>query len=119
MQVVHHPAANSEGRTHVLATEVEIADSLLGKARGLMFRRSIAEEYGLVFEFEAARSRSFHMLFVPFPIDVVWLVGKKVTAVKRLRPWIGLGRANADRAVELPAGAAAEVEQGDQVIIKE
>lgn len=118
MQVVHHPAADSEGQTHVLATEVEIADSLLGKARGLMFRRGITEEYGLVFEFEEAKSRSFHMLFVPFPIDVVWLVGKTVTAVKQLRPWIGLGRANADRAVELPAGVAGEVEQGDQMTIE-
>lgn len=119
MQVVHYPAATSEGQTEVLASEVEIADSLLGKARGLMFRRSIAEEYGLVFEFEEARSRSFHMLFVPFPIDVVWLVGESVSAVKQLRPWIGLGRANADRAVELPAGAAGAVERGDQVVIEE
>ncbi len=119
VQVVHYPAATSEGQTEVLASEVEIADSLLGKARGLMFRRSIAEEYGLVFEFEEARSRSFHMLFVPFPIDVVWLVGESVSAVKQLRPWIGLGRANADRAVELPAGAAGAVERGDQVVIEE
>jgi uncharacterized membrane protein (UPF0127 family) len=114
VQVLHH---RNDGRD-VLASDVEVADTLLGKARGLMFRRDIAEDYGLVFEFDEANSRSFHMLFVPFPIDVVWLTGEEVTAVKRLRPWIGLGRASGDRAIELSAGAAADVEPGDRVTIE-
>ena len=80
-----------------------------------MFRRSIPDDYGLVFRFDTAKKRDLHMLFVPFPIDAVWIVDREVTGVKRLRPWIGLGRANADTIVELPAGAADGVEVGDTV----
>jgi uncharacterized membrane protein (UPF0127 family) len=102
----------------VLATEVDVADSTVARARGLMFRSEIPDDYALVFEFRRARPRAFHMLFVPFPIDVVWLVDEEVTAVKRLRPWTGLGRATADTAIELPAGTAADVEPGDVVTIE-
>lgn len=115
MQVLHHRNDEHE----VLASDVEVADTLLGKARGLMFRTDIPDEYGLVFEFDEARPRTFHMVFVPFPIDVIWLVDEEVTAVKQLRPWIGLGRASADRALELPAGAASDVEPGDRVTVEE
>ena len=55
------------------------------------------------------------MMFVPFPIDAVWLVGTEVTAVKRLRSLIGLGRGTADTIIELPEGAAEDIEPGDTV----
>jgi len=99
----------------VLATDLEFAETLWSRTRGLMFRRSIPDDYGLVFRFDAAKKRDLHMLCVPFPIDAVWIVDGDVTAVKRLRPWIGLGRATADTIVELPAGAADGVEPGDTV----
>nr|WP_303647820.1 DUF192 domain-containing protein [Haloarchaeobius amylolyticus] len=101
--------------TRVLATEVDTADSTLTRAKGLMFRRAIPEDYALVFRFDEARSRDVHMLFVPFPIDVLWLVGNEVVQKKRLRPWLGLGRGTADTLVELPAGAAEAVSEGDIV----
>jgi len=103
---------------HVLATDVEVADSALSQALGLMFRRSIPDEYALVFRFDEAGSRSLHMAFVPFAIDAVWLVDGEVTKVKRLRPWIGLGWGTADTVVELPAGVADGVERGDSVEIE-
>lgn len=115
MQVVHH----CDEERDVLASDVDVADTLFEKARGLTFQRGVPEDYGLVFEFDTARPRTFHMLFVPFPIDVLWLVDREVTAVERLRPWIGLGRATADRAIELPAGAAEDVEPGDRVTVEE
>lgn len=115
MQVVHYRADERD----VLASHVDVADSILTKGRGLMFRTDIPEEYAMVFEFGKARPRSFHMLFVPFPIDVVWLVEREVTAVDRLRPWVGLGRATGETVIELPAGAADDVEPGDIVTIEE
>jgi hypothetical protein len=103
----------------VLATDVDLADSLLSQARGLMFRGSIPDDYAMAFRFPDARSRSLHMLFVPFPIDAVWTVEGEVTRVKRLRPWVGLGWGVADTIFELPAGAADEVEPGDTVELVE
>jgi hypothetical protein len=84
-----------------------------------MLRRSLPEGYGLVFPFEEAKTRSIHMLFVPIPLDVLWLVEDEVTRVERLRPWLGFGHSIADTVVELPAGAAAGVEAGDTVEILE
>lgn len=84
-----------------------------------MFRRSISDEYALVFEFDRAATRTLHMLFVPFAIDAVWLAGTEVTHTKRLRPFVGLGRGLADTVVELPAGAAEDVAVGDEVVLVE
>lgn len=99
----------------VLASDVETADSFLGQARGLMFRRSIPDGYALLFRFDEAERRSLHMLFVPFPIDALWLRDGAVTERARLSAWTGLGRGVADSIVELPAGAAADVTVGDAV----
>lgn len=104
------------GRT--IATRVEVADSFLARARGLMFRRSIPEGYALVFRFDRPVTRGLHMLFVPFPIDALWLVDGEVQRVARLDAWIGFGRGWADTIVELPAGATEGVEPGDRVEIE-
>jgi hypothetical protein len=111
MRVLHE----RHGTNSVLAREVDVVASTLSRARGLMFRRSIPDDYALVFEFDAPASRDVHMVFVPFAIDAVWLVDDEVTHVKRLRPWLGLGKGRADTLLELPAGAAADVAVGDVV----
>jgi uncharacterized protein len=98
-----------------LATHVEVADSFPARARGLMFRRSLPEGHALVFEFGRPVTRSLHMLFVPFPIDALWLVDGRVTRVAQLDPWTGLARGRADTIVELPAGATDGLEPGDVV----
>jgi len=119
MRVVHEPADGGERR--VLATEVEVADSTLARAKGLMFRRSVPEEFALVMEFgggvllRGPARQVVHMLFVPFPIDVVWLVDDEVQKTARLSPWTGIGVGKADRIVEFPAGTADDVAAGDGV----
>jgi len=100
---------------HVLATDVTVADSLLAKARGLMFRRSFPDGSALVFPFDGAAPRTLHMVGVPFDIDAVWLRGERVERIARLSAWTGLGRATADTVIELPAGAADGVDEGDAV----
>jgi uncharacterized membrane protein (UPF0127 family) len=105
--------------TRTLATDIEVADTFLSRARGLMFRRAIPDDYALVFEFDDADTRNLHMAFVPFDIDAVWLVDDEVVKAKRLRAWRGLGSAVADTVVELPAGAAAGVEVGDTIQVVE
>jgi uncharacterized membrane protein (UPF0127 family) len=110
-RIVHDGAA-------VLATDVDVADSFLSRARGLMFRRSFPDDAALVFPFEAEATRTLHMVCVPFDIDAVWLRNRRVERVTRLSAWTGLGRARADTVVELPAGAAADVRPGDELRIE-
>lgn len=101
-----------------LASDARLAESLLAQTRGLMFRRSFPGD-ALVFPFDSTRRRDAHMLFVRFPIDAVWIADREVTAVERLEPWRGFGRARADTLVELPAGTADAVAVGDRVRIVE
>ena len=115
MRVVHDPA---DGPAKTLATDVEVADSLFGKARGLMGREHVPEDYALVFPFRRAASRSVHMLFVRTDIDVLWTVDDRVQHVETLPAWRGTGRARADRIVELAPGAADAVEAGDVVRVE-
>lgn len=124
MRVVHEPA-DDPGGERILAREVDVADSLRSQARGLMFRSSIPDEYALVLEvgsdsgllpFSDGPSRQLvHMLFVRFPIDVLWLVDDRVTKTASLSPWTGLGIGRADRILELPAGRTDGVSVGDVV----
>ncbi|MGQ4554678.1 DUF192 domain-containing protein [Halobellus sp. GM3] len=115
MRVDHH----RDGQRETLADDVEVVETFLSKARGLMFRRSIPEGYAMVFRFDEPGERDLHMVFVPFDLDALWLVDGEVVAKKRLRAWRGIGAATADTVVELPAGAAADVEIGDSVRIVE
>ncbi len=122
MRVVHYPAIGGEsasGEPSVLATQVDVADSIPSRMRGLMGKRSIPDSYALAFRFGTARTRDVHMLFVVFPIDVLWVVDGVVERVERLRPWLGFARAKADLIVELPAGTADDVEPGDRVRLED
>lgn len=58
--------------------------------RGLMGRRSLAENDGLLFVFhaESTSATSIHMFFVPFAIAAVWIdAGGRVVDAKLAKPW--------------------------------
>ncbi|RQG91610.1 DUF192 domain-containing protein [Natrarchaeobius halalkaliphilus] len=116
MKLVHEP---DDGEEAVLASRVDLADSVLSQTRGLMFRRSLPDEYALAFRFDAPSTRDVHMLFVFVPLDVVWVDDGTVRRVERLRPWRGFARERADLIVELPAGAAEEVDPGDRLVLED
>lgn len=127
MRVVHvtdEVLGSDEGaEEHVLAADAELADSALSQAKGLMFRKSIPDDYALVMDIGddggllfSGPSRQFvHMLCMRFPIDVLWLREGEVVKTARLSPWTGIGVAKADTIIELPAGNAAGVSVGDRV----
>ena len=101
----------------VLADDVKVADGILSRAVGLMFRSSLPDGYALVFEFGRERRVGLHMIFVPFPIDAVFLdVEGVVRSVETLRPWFGYASERAATVVELPAGAADGVKEGDSMV---
>lgn len=112
VRLVHEPA---DGSATTLATDVDVADSLLGKALGLMGRRTVPEDYALVFPFDDAAARSVHMILVRTAIDVVWTVDDRVERVETLPAWRGFARARADAIVELAPGTAEAVDTGDAV----
>lgn len=126
MRVVHE----WDGGRRDLATNVELAETTLQQMRGLMFRRSLPDDYALVFEADSPRfpfslvakateTMDAHMLFVAMALDVVWTHDGTVTQVKTLSPWTGTGMARADTMIEFPAGAADGVEPGDRILIED
>lgn len=83
-----------------------------------MFKRSIPDDYALVFRFGDVSSRDVHMVFVPFGLDVLWLVDGEVRQKEQLSAWTGIAKAEADQLIELPAGSAEQVKVGDEVRVE-
>jgi uncharacterized membrane protein (UPF0127 family) len=105
---------------------LEVAGPWLGRLRGLMFRRSLDGGEGLYLP----GTNSVHMMFMRFPIDVLFLGALRtdgaqpVVALRpNLRPWTGVvwWVRGARGAVEVPAGsaAAAGIRRGDYVHLEE
>lgn len=104
----------------VIADDVEIADTLWSRFKGLMLRSSLPAGGALVLE----RSRAIHTAFMRFPIDVVFVDGSGVVVKvsERLAPFRVAGSLRGARSVlELPPGASkhALVEPGDQLAFTE
>jgi len=102
-------------RESVLARSVESADGLWGKFMGLMGRPSLPADAALWLP----ESNGIHMMFMRFPIDVVFVGkadpsregGRPVLAVReRLPTWRGLVPLvrGAHGVLELPVGVIAE-----------
>jgi hypothetical protein len=108
--------ARADGGAEVLATDVQVADSLLAQTLGCRFRR-LDEDAALVFPFDEAAERQMDMVGVPVPLDVVWCIEGVVMWVETLSAWWGVGSGPADVVIELPAGTAAGLEAGDELAI--
>jgi uncharacterized membrane protein (UPF0127 family) len=114
MRIIHDP----DGQGQTIATEIDYAETVLEQTKGLMFRRSLPEDYALVFSFDSPGWRLIHMLFVFVSLDVLWLVDGEVQAAETFSPWLSIGFAKADTVIELPAGAADGVSEGDAIRIE-
>lgn len=89
-----------------LAGSKKICQNLLCKARGLMFTKQ-RKDFGLIFPFPKERSIPLTMIFVFYPIDVLWLdKSKKVVEVRTLQPFIPNynPKKKAMYVIELPVG---------------
>jgi hypothetical protein len=103
----------------VVCERCEIPESSFGRARGLLGRDGLEPGTGMLID----RAGSVHMLFMRFPIDVVFIDrDRKVVGIRHeLRPWRVAGARRAVAALELPAGAAAEagIEEGDLLVLQD
>lgn len=59
------------GEEHVF--EVELADTDATRSRGLMFRREMAEDAGMLFDFETERLVTMWMRNTYIPLDMVFI----------------------------------------------
>lgn len=103
----------------VIAARVCVARGFFEKLHGLMFRKEMGKDEGLLLE----KASSIHMCFMKFPIDVVFLDGsnKVVKTVNVLKPWtLWCGERGAVSVLELPAGLiqSCNVQEGDEIIFK-
>jgi uncharacterized protein len=103
----------------VLAEELEMPRTFIGRGIGLMFRKRLEPGRGMWI----APCNGIHMMFMNFAIDAVFLDSKeRVKKVYRKLPawwgvvWIVLG---AHSVLELPPGSTEGIElnRGDQIVI--
>ena len=86
----------------------EVADSFLRRFRGLMLRRALPADGGLLL----APCASIHMCFMRFAIDAVYIDRdcRVLKVAAHLRPWLGLSVCpGAWGCIELASGEAARL----------
>lgn len=73
-----------------ILSHVQLCDSFLCKLRGLMFRRPLGEDEGLLMSelYPSRIATAIHMFFVGFPIAAIWL-DRNFTVVDKVlaKPW--------------------------------
>lgn len=57
--------------------KAKVADNFLTRAKGLMFKKDIEGNEGMIFVFKKEFIPKFWMLGMRFPIDLIWIDGEK------------------------------------------
>ena len=66
---------------------VDVADSPVKQAKGLMFRKSLDENRGMLFVFEREAKHSFWMKNTLIPLDMLWLnTDKEIIHIEHSAP---------------------------------
>ena len=106
-------------KNKVIIDKVRIAGNFFSQLKGLMFEERKKFDYALVFPMaiESRHGTSIHMLFVFFPIDIVFLdAGRKVVDVRRnvpsFLPYLA-PKKPAKYFVEMPVGKSNGIEEGN------
>lgn len=104
----------------IIIKNVKFAKTTLERTKGLMFEEKKNFNYALVFDFpiESKIGTSLHMLFVFFPIDVLFLdKNQKVVDKVTLQPFIPnyTPKKAAKYVIELPVGKIKGIKIGQKV----
>ena len=99
----------------VVCERCGLADRMLPRMRGLLGRRSLARDEGLLLR----PAPSIQTFFMRFPIDAVFL-DREGTVLKvraAIRPWRVAGCRGAHATLELAAGVAGQraINEGDRI----
>ena len=67
----------------------EVADSYWSRAMGLMFRKELSKDKGLLIRFSPTlKSKTIHSFFMRFPLDLIFInEEKKIVEITSLKPW--------------------------------
>lgn len=102
--------------------QVEIAETLQEKARGLMFRRSLPQDQGMIFVYDTPRVMTMWMRNTYIPLDMVFIAenGTVLNIVAETEPFstdIISSSGKALAVLEINGGAAARIglKPGDRV----
>jgi hypothetical protein len=69
--------------SHNLKIEVELAQTIVQQAKGLMYRESLAENAGMLFIFSGENPKTFWMKNTKIPLDLIFIsADKKVAEIK-------------------------------------
>ncbi len=73
------------GKTEIKA---EIADNMITRTKGLMFRKTLPDNEGMLFIFDEENYQTFWMMNMSFPIDIIWINKEKkvVDITKNAQP---------------------------------
>ena len=53
--------------------QVELADTVIKRTKGLMFRKSLGENEGMLFIFPSKGKHTFWMANTYIPLDIIWI----------------------------------------------
>lgn len=109
---------SATGKTIIAKTR--IADTTFRRFKGLMFKSKENFDYALVFELpsETKFGASIHMMFMNFPIDIIYLdSSKKVVDKATVKPWLlnYTPKNPAKYFIEMPVGYAKGIELGAKI----
>ncbi len=109
--------------THPLNAPLEVqpCESFRCRLFGLMGRREIALHEGLLFRWprEGRLDTAIHMLFMRFPIAVIWLnAAQEVVDARLARPWVDflVPRAPARYVLEIHPARLRDFTPGDHIV---
>jgi len=101
----------------VVAEQVEVADTVVSRFLGLMFRSELPQGHGLALR----PCSSIHMFFMRFAVDVLFVDGdgRVLRVLESIRPWRASSVVRgAKAAIELPAGTAALTGVGAGTVVR-
>ncbi|MBA2403929.1 MAG: DUF192 domain-containing protein [Bdellovibrionales bacterium] len=101
-----------------LSKDILIAESLIDRLIGLMFREKLVGAEGLLID----PCRSIHTCFMRYSLDIVFLSSenKIIKIIRGIRPWrITWIYFRANKTLELPAGKLpSDLKEGDILEVK-
>ncbi|MBT4334712.1 DUF192 domain-containing protein [archaeon] len=108
----------------IIADKALYKKNVLFKVKGLMFSKPLKSGEAIILEAkeEGIIETTLHMLFVFYPIDILWLNKKlEIVDIKRkvlpFKPWI-VPKSPAKFVVEMKSGAAKTLKIGDVLKFK-
>ena len=105
-------------KNKILVANSTLCDDIFSKFMGLMF--SIKQKKSLIFQFKKEQKIYLHMLFVFYPIDVLFLDKNKIVVDRKenFKPFsFYISKKKALYAIELPSGTIkrTKTEIGDKI----